>query len=442
VTARLRSASALLSFGLFLSACTGSGPGGSATGTEAPVPSSPEAVSPAPAGPRSAQAALKKLCRHPGQQPPSRAPAEGPIPPAVAKVEAQVQQMRGLRFVHRVPVDATTHDQLVRGLARSFDASYPRKLYARRSRAWQTIGVIPSGTSLRGIVEQFASTQVIGYYDPLTGALVFMGADNPTPVERVTLAHELTHALDDQHFDLTRLNALDNRCEVEGYQAALGAVEGDATYFMVLYAQRFLSVAEQLQLGLAAGGSASTAGIPPFVLRLETWPYSAGLSFIEAMDRRGGTKAIDRAIANLPVSTEQVIHPQRYPNDVPTPIDVTDLSPKLGTGWRDLDVMDVGEAFLSIMLGLRLPQGPAEAAAAGWDGGIYRAWSDGDHVAIVLSTVWDTARDASEFASATERWLGNRLGRFAQVLPVDGERVRVLFASDGPTLAKLRAAAA
>jgi hypothetical protein len=440
VTARLRGASALLAFGLLAGACTGSGPGTAPIRTEAPVPSSPESVSPAPTGPASAEAALKRLCRHPALQPPSRTAAEGRTPPAVAKVEAQVQQLRDLRFTHRVPVDATTHEQLVRGLAKSFKASYPRMLYARRSLAWQAIGVIPPGASLRVIIQRFASTQVIGYYDPLTGDLVFVGADNPTPVERVTLAHELTHALDDQHFDLSRLDGLDNRCQAEAYQAALGAVEGDATYFMSLYAQRFLSLAEQIQLGLGAAGSASVSGIPPFVLRYETWPYTAGLAFIGAMDRRGGTKAIDRAIQHLPVSTEQVIHPQRYPNDVPTPVDITELSSKLGIGWKDLDVMDVGEAFLSIMLGLRLSEGTAASAAAGWDGGLYRAWSNGSRVALELSTVWDTTRDASEFGSAMERWLGDRAS--ATVLPVNGTRVMVLFASDARTFSELQRAAA
>jgi hypothetical protein len=147
-------------------------------------------------------------------------------------------------------------------------------------------------------------------------------------------------------------------------------------------------------------------------------------------------------MANFPVSTEQVMHPERYPNDAPTPVNVGDLRPKLGPGWTDLDVMSVGEAFLSIMLGLRLPRITSDAAAAGWDGGVYRAWSDGDHVALVLSTVWDGPRDAAEFASAMRQWLGSREGRSASVLPVEGQRARVLFASDPATLTSLESAAA
>ncbi|HVH53833.1 MAG TPA: hypothetical protein VNA32_06840, partial [Actinomycetota bacterium] len=319
-------------------------------------------------------------------------------------------------------------------------ASFPTKFYDRRSRAWQTIGVVPPGTSIRRSIERFAGSQIIGYYDPLSGQLVFIGTTSPTPVQKVTLAHELTHALDDQHFRLDRLNTLESDCADEAYQAALGAVEGDATYFMILYARRFLTLDEQLQLGVGAAPPAS--GIAPFVLKLQTWPYTAGLSFIEAMDRRGGTRAIDRAMESFPVSTEQVIHPERYPNDAPTAVNVGDLGPELGPGWTDLDVMGVGEAFLSIMLGLRLPSTTSEAAAAGWDGGIYRAWSDGEHVAIVLSTVWDGSRDATEFASAMRQWLGSREARSASVLPVEGQRVRVLFASDAGTLTSLEAAAA
>ena len=436
--ARARAA-ALLAVLVAGSACTGSGSEPLGSETAAPVPSAPETTSPAPTGPGSAQAALERLCRRPRPQPASTG-SEGPTPPAIKQVEGQVQEIRGLEFTERVPVDAASHDDLVKGLIQSFDTSYPARMYDRRSRAWQTIGVVPPGTSIRRSIERFAGSQVIGYYDPLSGQLVFIGTEDPTPVQKVTLAHELTHALDDQHFRLDRLNTLESECADEAFQAALGAVEGDATYFMLVYAQRFLTLDEQLELGL--GSAPSTTGIAPFVVELQMWPYTAGLSFIEAMDRRGGTEAINGAMESFPVSTEQVIHPERYPNDAPTPVNVEDLSSELGPGWTDLDVMGVGEAFLWIMLGLRLPPVTAEAAAAGWDGGTYRAWSDGEHVALVLSTVWDAPRDAAEFASATQQWLGSREGRSASVLPVEGQGVTVLFASDAASLASLQAAAA
>ncbi|MFB3737741.1 MAG: hypothetical protein ACE14W_02100 [Candidatus Velamenicoccus archaeovorus] len=436
-----RAAALLATMVLLVPACTGSGGGPpSPEGPVSPVlvPASPETPSPPPDGPGSALAALERLCPRPPAPPPSGVTPEGPTPPAIRTVEDQIQQVRELRFVDPVAVDAVDHDEMVHDLEASFDESYPASLYRRRSLAWQTLGAIPPGTDLRAVLERFAGSQVIGFYDTLTKQLVFLGGEEPSPYERVTLAHELTHALDDQHFGLSRVDHLGITCRDEAAEAAVGAVEGSATYFMLAYAQRFLSIQEQLQVGLQTGPS--TAGIPPFVLQTQTWPYTAGLGFMQAMDARGGIEAIDRALQHFPLSTEQVMHPERYPNDVPTPVDVPQVAAGLGPGWKDLDVMEVGEAFLSILLGLRIDGTTAASAAEGWDGGIYRAWSDGDRVALELSTVWDTSRDASEFASAMDAWIGT--SQPAVVLPVQGRRVRVLFGSDAPTLELLQRAAA
>jgi len=172
-------------------------------------------------------------------------------------------------------------------------------------------------------------------------------------------------------------------------------------------------------------------------VQFETWPYTAGLAFVRALVARGGEKAVNDAFKNLPVSTEQILHPDRYPNDLPVPVGVPNLAPRLGPGWADLDVQGVGEEWLSLLLGLRIDQTTAAAAAAGWGGGIYRAWSNGDRVAVVMSTVWDTPQDASEFASAMGSWIAAGSGQHATVEPVEGSRVQVLFASDARTLSAL-----
>ena len=438
---RTRAAAWLLLLALVAGGCTGTGtPESSISRAQTAPPSAPESPLPVPTGPGSAAAALAKLCVHPSSAPPSTVTPEGPTPPAIAEVERQVEQIRGLEFTEPVAVDPATHAELVQGLRRSFDVSYPAGLYQRRSRAWQTIGVIPAGTSIRAALRRFGSSQVIGYYDTLTHELVFIGSENPSGIERDTLAHELTHAVDDQHFGLGRLDHLADSCQDDRFDAALALAEGDATSVQLSYAQRYLTLQEQIQLGLQGGGS--TAGIPPFILNLETWPYTAGLGFVRALTARGGERAVNDAFTHLPVSTEQIIHPERYPNDLPQPVDVPDLAPALGAAWRDLDVMEVGEEWLSILLALRLDGTTAAAAAAGWDGGIYRAWSDGDHVAVVLSTVWDTVTDATQFAAAMGRWIAGGAGQSARVGPVAGSRVEVLFASDPATLGLLRSAAA
>ncbi len=286
---------------------------------------------------------------------------------------------------------------------------------------------------LRDALLAFQTGQVIGFYNPENGELVYIGDTTLDLSERFVLAHELTHAIDDQRFDLRRLDPLTARCRDERFQAALGAVEGSAQFFATQVIARFPGG----EIG-GAGQAPSLAGIPPFLVAMELWPYTAGQAFMTAMDQRGGTAGIDQALRNLPVSTEQVIHPQKYPTDVPTPLDIADRSGDLGAGWRDLDVMQVGEEFLNAMLALRLDAATASDAAAGWDGGLYRAWSDREHTAVMLSTAWDTGADAREFADAPQRWLdaGDTPGA---IRDVGGQRVALVFSDDPTALQTLSA---
>lgn len=446
---RVRVLGALALVGLVLAACTQGGAGSptprpdppSAT---VPVPASPESPSPAPSGPESALAAMERLCTvpEPDLEGGSGVPAEGPTPPVIAELMDELPEIRGFDFAKPVVAQPVDQAEIARDLTEYADLAYPKDQMARRSRAWETIGVIPDGTDLREVYEAYGSSQVIGYYDTLTGELKFIGTEDPSPLERITLAHELTHAIDDQRFGLEKLDVLAAECRDEEAGAAIALVEGNATFFMLRWAQAYLTPAEQVEVGVeAALQDTSTEGIPPFILRLQQWSYDEGLRFITALSSQGGVDAIDDAFLDPPVSTEQVIHPERYPNDAPTPVDVPDLSDELGQGWEDLDVMTVGEAWLRLAMGLRVDGTQAGNAAAGWDGGTYRAWSDGQEVAVVLSTVWDSERDASEFATAMTSWLeqGDDLGL---VVGPDGTSVGALFASDQATLDVLEAAAA
>lgn len=438
----------LVASAIGLAACTGSapppGPVDDPIEPTAPVPASPESESPAPEGPGSALAAARRLCGvpEPDLEGGSDVPAEGPTPPVIADVMKEVERLRGFDYAHPVVAQPVEQQEIAEDLVAYADVAYPREQYERRSLAWDTIGVIPDGTSLRAAYENYGSSQVIGYYDTLTGELKFIGSQSPTPLERITLAHELTHAIDDQRFGLEQLDLLGAECRDEQSAAAIAVVEGNATFFMLRWAETFLTPEEQVRVGIeAAQQDTSTEGIPPFIVQLQAWSYDQGLRFIGALESRGGVDSVDTAFEDLPVSTEQIIHPERYPNDVPTPVDVADLSGELGDGWEDLDVMTIGEAWLSLALDLRLDGSEAREATAGWDGGVYRAWSDGRDAAVLLSTEWDSEADAQDFAAAMQQWIvaGEDLGT---VLEPDGTSVDVLFATDAVALRRLETAAA
>lgn len=379
----------------------------------------------------SAAEARERLCTRPGALPASSQPAEGATPDNIRQVMSVIEDLRGLEFTEPVIPEPVTRTDLDARLEDGFDAMFPRELYSRRGLAWATVGAIPVGTDLYEAYHRFFNVAVIGFYDTLSGELVFLGTEDPMPEERVTLAHELVHALEDQVFDLSRIDALLADCQEEAFQAALAVVEGSATYHMVRYADTELTRQERSTLG----GGAPEPEVPPFLLYEMRWPYDAGYGWAKwAVDNR----ELDPSLREFPTTTEQILHPERE-DGPPTPLDIPDLGPALGAGWSDLDVQDAGESWLASLIGLRLEWPTAEGAAGGWDGGLMRSWSDGERVAVVLETAWDSLGDAKEFTDAMERY-GE--GEPIAVVRTTDDRVRVLFASDEATLDLLRSAAA
>ncbi|MGE5227645.1 MAG: hypothetical protein ACM3OO_12295, partial [Planctomycetaceae bacterium] len=377
---------------LLLAACTG------VTGSSSPAPSGTTSGSSSasvvvrvtPGGAPTAAAAIRDLCAASTPAPsstPSASPSASPAstPPEIAAIESDVERATGLTFIRPVAVEGVTQAEMAAKIEAGFDRSYPAEYYARRTLAWRTIGVIPPDADLRESLRTFLTGQVAGFYDQDTKELVYLddGSGTLSLTERITLAHELTHAIDDQYFDLTRLDAIAGRCQDERSMAALGAVEGTAQYDSIqaiVQDPSSLSLGDAVSALLDALGSAGSqpAGVPPFVTALVTWPYTAGQAFVTALAARGGNDAIDGALQRLPTTTSQVLHPSLYPRThPPAAVDVPDLTGALGPGWGDLDAEQVGEAWLAAMLSLRLDAATANAAAAGWNGGVYRAFSDG-----------------------------------------------------------------
>jgi len=400
-------------------------------------------VTPVPPAGGSTGGAVSAGPRPPCQRVRTKASPEAPaekLPPPIAKVAQEVEQVRGLQFKHQLAAEAVSQSQIARMLQQGLNEGFPKDEADRTAQAWIAMGVIPKGTDLRQAVEDFNSSQVIGFYDNEAGRLVIIGSATLTPYQRFALAHELTHALQDQYFNLGRLDQLDRTCQDERVEALLSLTEGDAVETSVEWATQNLTPSEITTFDKEASDfTPPPSSVPPFVQNLLTWPYVPGRTFVQALQARGGEPAVDRAFQNPPSSTEQILHPEKYPAEKPLTINVPNFGAKLGTGWKDLEFEDVGEGWFRLMLELRMPATNADAAAAGWSGAQYRAWTDGKagHTAVVMDTAWDTERDASEFAQAMDNFLGDNPGA---VLPASGKTVRVLFASDQDTLTRLQAA--
>jgi hypothetical protein len=411
----MRRVAASLGAILVAAACTSSPSGDQRRSPEPPVE--------VRTGPTTALQAMKRLCIQPKVVSPAVRFRE--TPPEIAEVESEVEQVRELRYRRRVNVEPVTDAEIDRRLRDYFMAAYPRRFYARRTEAWATIGAIPRGIGILEALNRYQQGQVLGFYNSQNEELVYTGDTHLTRVEQFVLAHELTHAIDDQHFDLDRLDRISQTCNDERFLASLGVVEGSANYFATQVVFRF-PIQETGDLG---GGAAT--GVPPLIQEVQAYPYTSGQSFVDALADEGGPSAVNEALEEFPATTEQVLHPSKFREDQPTPVDVPDFGPTFGKGWKDLDVMLVGELWLKALLNTRLDQPTAERTAAGWDGGIYRAWTDGADVAVILRTAWDSPQDATEFASALRGWLGDGTGI---VMDAEGKAVDAGFASSAPLL--------
>jgi hypothetical protein len=427
---RRRWVAAATVFALVAVACTGVAE--PTTGTVAPPTSDAARLtipSVEPGGANTAAEAIANLCVP--LSTPTGTPAAGQLPAELQQIAHEVETARGHTFTTPPEAEAITNEEMDRRLRENFGAYYPKNLYDRRTFAWRTIGVIPADAELHQAYEAFLTGEVVGFYDPETGELVYLGSGDLGFTERLTLAHELTHALDDQTFDLKRFDALVGTCRDERAAAALGLVEGSAQYYSAASAAENpdISFSDLIDaIAQAASGGQPPAGVPPFLYAITVWSYTGGMAFVGSLAGRGGQAAVDRAFERFPVSTEQVIHPERFPSDRPQAVDVPDITGALGEAWGDLDAMTVGEEWLRAMLGLRLDGALADAASAGWDGGVYRAFTDGTHVVVAMRTAWDSADDAKEFADAVQQF-GAAPGDPAPQVARVGSEVTAVFST-------------
>jgi hypothetical protein len=242
----------------------------------------------------------------------------------------------------------------------------------------------------------------------------------------VVVAHEYAHALQDAAFDL-EANRVDDLDRSDAILAQQALVEGDATAVMMDWAARELSLLDLLQVSgqaLTKQDERSMRRLPTILRRQLEFPYVEGLAFVNALRGRGDWAAVDEAWAAGPVSTEQVLHPDLYPDEVPVDIALPDLAERLGAGWTSAYEQTLGEMqtgvwvadgrkALSLIPGLPA-QLPRAGAAAGW-GGDRLVSLDGpeDAWAVVWQTDWDTEADAAEFRDAARQAVRDLAGAHA-----------------------------
>jgi hypothetical protein len=367
----------------------------------------------------------------------------------IRTIEARVETLRGLTFRSR-PVPQTVMPQQARreGLA-DLDRSYPRERRLADEEVLKLLGLIDAKVDLRSAQSSVFGEQVAGYYDPRTRKLrVVSGTSTSGRVlNEIVLAHELTHALEDQRLglDQERLSSNDERA-----LAYLSLIEGSATDVMYEYGRRYFD-SEELLGGVLGSAFQGTGGLPPFLTAQLVFPYQSGLAFVQRLYRDAGDRwtLVDAAHrSHPPVSTEQILHPDaylRFENPVPVRLRAGRV---LGDGWRRVAGGTLGEFETREVLSNG--GGGAADAAAGWGGDRYELWRKaplggacaapcvGDD-ALVIRWRWDTPKDEREFYDSLQQWVreGTRPEGGGAAVRRSGGGVTLVIAPDAETAQRL-----
>jgi len=364
----------------------------------------------------------------------------------VKRSMARVEVIRGLPFKRMVDVEVITREEY-REQRRDRSVGETRRQF--ENQVWEGMFLVGEDRDVTTVRAETFGESVQGYYLPGRDRIVIVSdAENPT-ISKRTLVHELVHALQDQQFGLT------NRPDTQDEQLARnGVVEGEAVLLPRVYFQRCEGEWSCVRPDTGGGsGGEVDRGLYQVIIH----PYTQGPSFVETIRARDGWDAVDGLHERLPASTEQVIHPEKYPDEEPVNVTVPDRS---SDDWSRLDhdpeSERIGEAVIFSMFVVNdqfenVTRGDyRHPVSAGWGGDKLVPYRNDDEFGYVWELTWDSTDDAQQFHDAYRDLLAsydaedvgeNRYvvhdGPFADAFRVtrDGRTVRIVNA---PAVGDLR----
>lgn len=361
-----------------------------------------------------------------GASPDPSGAASPSLEDAVAALEADAADIRDLPRADIGPAEFISRDELEQRLADSFAEQYSEDERVAENALYHALGLLAPDQDIAALRLQLLSSQVVGYYDDTTQTMVVVADAGLTPETEVVYVHEYVHALQDAAFGIDSLD-LEAVGHDDGTFARLSLLEGDATTAMVLWAYDNLTA--QDILGISQTPLPDTTGVPAWMVHQLGFPYLEGTDFAAELYQRGGFAAVDEAWADPPRSTEQVIHFDAYVENE-EPVDIVFAVPP-SASYEVASETTFGEAMTGIWLAsLGVDQADADLAADGWGGDVTIALraTGSDDVAVVLSFVWDTPIDATEFTNNYPDAL-ERTGLFGIVASEGTTRTTVIQAT-------------
>lgn len=321
-----------------------------------------------------------------------------------ATVLKETSEIRELPILRPVKSGAQSRTEIEQMLIQNLDEQMtPAEMHATEL-TLRKFGLAPNEFEYRSFIIKLLTEQVAGYYDSKTREFHladWLDLEGQKPV----MVHELTHALQDQNFHLRRFEKWPHG-DSDAELAAHALIEGDATLAMTIYMAQnpLVALAFGRSLGSNAMATVQFNQAPRALRESLIFPYGQGTEWATQLYKRGGWSMISKAFTRLPLSSEQIIHPEKYFSyERPIKVAVPDLRDLLGSGWKEIDSDVNGEWSYYLILDQFL-NSPSESrrAAAGWAGDRYKSYEDPKRASVMLAHIsaWDTENDAREFFDA------------------------------------------
>jgi hypothetical protein len=315
-----------------------------------------------------------------------------PLREAIARLIPVTEELRELTFLEPPTITVITTEELTARVIEQVEEDYD-DIDADEA-LYKLLGLVPTDFDLLGTIMALYGEQVAGYYDGDIKELVVTAREGAfSPMEEVTLVHELTHALTDQHHSFNEhFNALFDTDQFDQGSAFQALIEGDASLTELIYAQQLSPEDQQRFLEEAFAVDTTVFDqAPKFMQDSLLFPYDEGIGFVQSLYEAGGFATIDQAYIDPPVSTEQIIEPGDYGRDEPVvvPLEENELGGyeiAYGSTWGELGFRLMFDQIL----------GGADQAADGWGGDSYDIFFNGTEVVLVMVYQGDNAEDSAE----------------------------------------------
>ncbi len=342
-----------------------------------------------------------------------------------AAVLKETSELRELPILKEVKSGAQSRAEIERMIVRNLDAdTTPAEMHAAEM-VLKAFGLAPQEFAYRAFLIKLLTEQVAGYYDPKVQQFYladWIELEGQKPV----MAHELTHALQDQHFNLKRFEKWP-KGDSDAELAAHALIEGDATLAMTLYMAKnpMVALAFIRSLGSQEIATEQFKQAPRALRESLLFPYEEGSAWATQVYKRGGWNMVSQAFTKLPQSSEQILHADKYFSyEAPQKLTLPEFKTLLGPSWKRIDYDVNGEWGCYLILDEFLnDSAESKQASAGWGGDRFALYETGKpgEVFIAQLTAWDTPSDAREFFDAYAR---RTLKRYADAkeLKATGDR--------------------